>query len=492
MKSSLVIVWWGDKMNPRPGVFDFSSIDVRLSEIAAAGKRGGLYIVNWNTKGIPAWVDIPRSHSMVNPFQRPFMDAYKQLIVALGNRYAADPRVEDVRMCTFMSGETLWLPEQYKTDCGYEPTGREVREYIREIVAAYEAAFPFEKLVFHVGNVGNHFAEQWRRRGGALSQGGLPAWWPRAFSYGGHYDIVQQKLVPMYPPVVLIPELEGESWFGRGKVNEETFRFYVLWAAALHCKYLSMHPQVLSEGEKNYEKLFYGEQKDFVHEPYFKPLCQWANKNLGTQVENAPEAFAALTQAHPGLSAEHTYLRRESDWPISKCIGAVCQPNRLPPNWERRRFCVNNVERFLYEDIVLDGSVPCDRSELVGMFNEENGKQISVARRTDRAGGKDYLCFDIDDRFIFDQVLPVQIRVSYVDRGQAAWQVEYDGGDATGILKTQAVANTGTDAVKTAIFTVTDGRFGNNVPGMLDFRIYNGGKEDVVVRLVRVVKLPTP
>ncbi|NOZ20527.1 MAG: hypothetical protein GXP25_05490 [Planctomycetes bacterium] len=490
LKSSLVIVWWGNKMNPKPGVFDFSSVDEKLASLAAAGKRGGLYVVNWSTKSVPDWVDIPRTHPMVNPFQEPFKRAYKELIAALGKRYANDPRVEDVRMCTFTSGETLWIPKLDKERYGCEPTGKEIGDYIKEIVAAYEAAFPFEKLVFHVANVGNYFAEQWRLRGGALSNGGIAGWWMKTFPCGGRYDPLQQKLIPAYPPLVMIPEFEGRECYGKGKVNYETFRFYLLWAAALHCKYLSMNPNVLSEGKKEYERSFYGRQKDFVHEPYFTPLCRWANKNLGTRVEDAPEAFAALTQAHPTLDAEYLSLRREPDWPIAKCIGAVCAPGRLPPDWKRRRFCVNNVERFLYEDIVLDGSVPREEAKLLGHGKGQAGNTILVSRRTDHAKGRDYLCFDIDDRFIFDKALPVQIRVSYVDRGRASWRIEYDGGGPDKILKTAEVTNTDSGAIKTAVFTVRDGRFGNNLPGMIDFRIHNGGKEDITVRLVRVVRLP--
>lgn len=490
LKSSLVIVWWGNKMNAAPGVFDFSAVDKQLAALAEAGKRGGLYVVNWHTESVPDWVDIPRTHGMVNPFQAPFKEAYKKLIAALGKRYARDPRVEDVRMCTFVSGETLWLPEPYKKACGYKPTGKEIGDYIREIMAAYEAAFPFEKLVFHFANVGNSFAEAWRLRGGALSNGGISGWWMRTFPCGGHYDPVQQKLIPAYPPPVLIPEHEGEAWYGRGKTNLETFRFYLLWSAALHSKYLSMHPQVLSEGKREYEQLFYGRQSDFVHEPYFTPLCRWANKVLGTSIADAPEAFSALTQARPALSAEHTYLRHEPDMPISECIGAVCRPNYIPPTWATRRFTVNNVERFLYQDLVLDGSLPCDTAALAGMFKDGGGNQIHVSRRTDHAKGKDYLCFDIDDRFIFDQPVHVQVRVSYVDRGTASWHLEYDGRVDGSTCRTAAVTNTDTGAVKTAVYTISDGRFGNGLPGMIDFRLFNGGREDITVRLVRVIKIP--
>jgi len=492
LKSSLVIVWWGNKMNPKPGVFDFSYVDEKLDAIAAAGKRGGLYPVNWNTKSVPDWVNIPRTHPMVNPFREPFKKAYKALIAALGKRYADDPRVEDVRICTFTSGETLWLPKLDKERYGCEPTGKEIADYVEEIMAAYEAAFPFEKLVFHVANVGNYFAHRWRLRGGALSNGAIAGSWMNTFPYGGHYDPLQRKLIPAYPPVVIIPELEGEACYGKDNMNYETFRFYLLWAAALHCKYLSMHPQVLSEGKKEYEKYFYRRQEDFVYEPYFSPLCRWANKNLGTLIEDAPEAFVALTQAHPILRAEHTYLRREPDWPIAKCINAVCRPGRLPPDWKLRTFCVNNVERFLYEDIVFDGSIPCDRAELTGHGRGSGGNTIFVSRRTDHANGKDYLCFDVDDSFIFDEALPVQTRVSYVDRGRASWRIEYDGGAPDNILQTAPVTNADSGSVKTAVFTIKDGRFGNNLPGMIDFRIYNGGSEDIIVRLVRMVKLPKP
>jgi uncharacterized sodium:solute symporter family permease YidK len=77
-----------------------------------------------------------------------------------------------------------------------------------------------------------------------------------------------------------------------------------------------------------------------------------------------------------------------------------------------------------------------------------------------------------------------------VDRGRASWRIEYDGGGPDKALKAAEVTNTASGAIKTAIFAVKDGCFGNNLPGMIDFRIYNGGKEDITVRLVRVVKLP--
>ncbi|WP_433261382.1 hypothetical protein ACQPZF_26630 [Actinosynnema sp. CS-041913] len=55
---------------------------------------------------------------------------------------------------------------------------------------------------------------------------------------------------------------------------------------------------------------------------------------------------------------------------------------------------------------------------------------------------------------------------------------------STATASTPTVTNTNSGALKTAIFTLSDAAIRGAQAGGMDFRVYNGGSTDVVVRSV--------
>ena len=78
--------------------------------------------------------------------------------------------------------------------------------------------------------------------------------------------------------------------------------------------------------------------------------------------------------------------------------------------------------------------------------------------------------------------------MTYLDDNNATWGIEYD---AFGNVykKTAQIVNQNSGKWKTTTFKISDAAFTNRQNGNMDFRIYNGGSQDLTVRFVRVIKL---
>ena len=128
-----------------------------------------------------------------------------------------------------------------------------------------------------------------------------------------------------------------------------------------------------------------------------------------------------------------------------------------------------------------------------------------TARRSDQATGNFGFFFDVDDRYLappvnINQPHEVRITVTYLDHGNDRWRLMYDAVDGekaatlyavrdwdvrsglavddglptTGVLpdpKPAYVQKTNTNRWKVATFYITDGYFGNRLPGDNDFYI---------------------
>ena len=76
----------------------------------------------------------------------------------------------------------------------------------------------------------------------------------------------------------------------------------------------------------------------------------------------------------------------------------------------------------------------------------------------------------------------------YKDDNTAKWLIEYNAVDDTVLQKTAAVTNINDDTWKSAVFKINDAEFKNAQTSGMDFRIYNGGQQDVTVGSVRVIR----
>jgi hypothetical protein len=123
----------------------------------------------------------------------------------------------------------------------------------------------------------------------------------------------------------------------------------------------------------------------------------------------------------------------------------------------------------------------------VGTGGAEVPAVTFFARRTDRASGNNYIYFDVDSGFAPASERRFMIAVTYRDAGTTAWRLEYSTATAANV-PTPTVTNTNTGTLKTAIFTLSDVSFRNAQEDGMDFRIFNGGSADVIVRSVRVIR----
>lgn len=98
------------------------------------------------------------------------------------------------------------------------------------------------------------------------------------------------------------------------------------------------------------------------------------------------------------------------------------------------------------------------------------GKEAYTVRRTDQASGNPYMFFLVDNGYIpGDATYSATITVKYFDIGTDKWSLKYDA--TSGEKAAGTITKTGTKALKTATFTITDGRFGGRLTGGADFYI---------------------
>jgi hypothetical protein len=179
------------------------------------------------------------------------------------------------------------------------------------------------------------------------------------------------------------------------------------------------------------------------------PLLCFVGLELGRTVEDAPDAWCRLRESRIRIAGE-----------------------------ERS---VKNFERWLIQRD-RDGArtVPVMPAAYAGAPDVPEW----TARRTDVAGGSDFIGFALDDRFLVDGPHRVAIKVTYADTGSGAWRLEVPEAGGGGAARTVRTAESG--AVRTATFFLDDAAF----PGRgedFDFRI-RAIEGDAVVCFVRVIK----
>ncbi len=193
------------------------------------------------------------------------------------------------------------------------------------------------------------------------------------------------------------------------------------------------------------------------------PLNMYFYKTAGKKVSDSPDAWCALREAED-----------------------IYQYWANFPN--RQNFAISNFERWLTQrEIAPDGItnrtyVNVDNAANMRLFNGDSYE----AKITTRATGGNYIYFNVDDKFIKNGTNDVQVKVTFLDNFAGNWELQYDGNLSSTQQKINTNANDG--KWKTVTFNITDAKFNNSQTGGMDFRIYNGGTNDITVRFVRVVK----
>ncbi|WP_293647570.1 hypothetical protein [Thiolapillus sp.] len=193
----------------------------------------------------------------------------------------------------------------------------------------------------------------------------------------------------------------------------------------------------------------------------------WVRHSLGKQRDNSADAWVALRTAQDKYWIDdHSHSWNGAPW-------------------------VRNLERWLVQkDVGSDGISRRGSDHHVNEIDRDNGESWE-GRLTDHANGQDYLYFFIDDLFAADFQQSWQLKVTFVDQGNSAWWVEYpDSGNR--IIASETVSRSNSGKVKTATIDLPHAFFDNQMANAADFRIFNGGQEDLEVRFVRLIRKNRP
>ncbi len=207
---------------------------------------------------------------------------------------------------------------------------------------------------------------------------------------------------------------------------------------------------------------------------YDPKLFQYFRLTANKSVKKSPDAWVSLRQVYDPLfsTIPPTPVLNSSKW-----VDRVTLPYR---NWEKW---------LTQREVSPNGkTVPVYKLNTNFLFDYYNFKAFE-ALQTDRANGSDYMYFNVDADFIFGGTNSVEIKVTYLDNFTGNWWIEYDSYGANTTKQASPIANSNDNKWKTVTIYISDAGFTNRQNGGMDFRIYNGGNNDITVRFVRVIKV---
>ncbi len=206
-------------------------------------------------------------------------------------------------------------------------------------------------------------------------------------------------------------------------------------------------------------------------------LFEYARKTMNKSVEKSPDAWAVLRQVNDA------YLTSSTTIPVlnsRQWVNRVTLPYR---NWEKW---------LMQRSVSPDGEVvPVYQLNSTHPFDTYNFKAFE-ALRTDMANGANYMYFNVDSSFIYGGSTSVQIKITYLDNFNGNWWLEYDASGSQVYKPTTKITNLNNNTWRTITINIPDAGFTNRQNGGMDFRIYNGGRSDLTVRFVRVIKTIDP
>ena len=150
---------------------------------------------------------------------------------------------------------------------------------------------------------------------------------------------------------------------------------------------------------------------------------------------------------------------------------------------------VKNFERWLYQrDAEGARTLATEKVDVPPqMFEfERNHLYDLTARQTQRAKGQTMIRFGVDEAFLASGPHAVAAKITYLDRANAEWQLEYFAGGK--MTATRQVTCGDSGSAKTVTFILRDACFPGQGYTGLDLQI-RALKGDVAIRFVRLIKL---
>jgi len=154
---------------------------------------------------------------------------------------------------------------------------------------------------------------------------------------------------------------------------------------------------------------------------------------------------------------------------------------------------VKNFERWLFQrDADGARTLATERVDVPPQMFEFHTNHLYdlTARQTQTAKGQSLIRFGLDEAFLAGGPHAVAVKITYLDRANAAWQLEYFTAANTTAKRKVVCGDSG--KARTVTFLLKDAHFPGRGYAGLDLQI-RALKGDAVIRLVRVIKLnPTP
>lgn len=493
--ATILMIAWGD-LNPGEGVYDWRKLD---QNIRFSTKNGGagvvLCVVTYSkshpkpypnlpqSKVIPAWVEAKgRVSYLSNDAPAPWepgsmIQKYHGIFLKeFGRRYKNDPRVVAVNMAGLdcEHGEWCWrgrggagwdaedidsVLREAEEKTGLTPETYEAwgRRFIDDHVEAFKPRQ--HKLVWMSGEDNAIWSPRRSREyipatrrlwGYAYQRGcggrdGAVEVWNRYLNPGHGMDWTREGYLEVDNHFA--PFRNNAIWYTENEFFRNEWPRDELWLRwfTSSMRLLQMRRQWVAVGN-NLEFL---EQLD----PEF---LRYVELSLGKTSADSPDAWCWLREGYP-----------KRDRPLK------------------------NYERWLFQrDIAPDGITrPAKRVE-IGSFARSNRYVFAEdhefqARSTDVARGRRAIYFRVDPDFVRQPAKRWALVVSYLDQGDARWQVGYS--NASGRAATPIVRNNDTGKLKSARFELPGLSFGQAFKGM-DLRISCLGQSDLTVQLVRLIR----
>jgi hypothetical protein len=195
------------------------------------------------------------------------------------------------------------------------------------------------------------------------------------------------------------------------------------------------------------------------------PLLHYVALELGKTVKTAPDAWCYLRESH---------VRNRANWK------------------DKTPLKVKNFERWLYQrDADGARTEPAERVAVPEQMFEFHRKHLydDTARTTNTAEGQRTIQFGVAETFLAGGPHRVAVKVTYLDRGNAEWTLDYH--TSPDALAPRPVTCADTGKAKTVTFILTDAFFPGEGYAGLDLQI-QARQGDAVIRFLRIVKLECP
>lgn len=192
------------------------------------------------------------------------------------------------------------------------------------------------------------------------------------------------------------------------------------------------------------------------------PLLHYVALELGKNVQNAPDAWCYLRQSYV--------------------------PDRANRNW-KKAVPVKNFERWLYQrDVDGARTVPTQKVPVPEQMFEFHRQHLYdyTARKTSAAEDQTQIQFAVDNAFLSGGPHRVAVKITYLDRQDAQWELEYHTGPDQITKRPVTCGDTG--KAKTVTFVLSDAHFPGSGYGGRDLTI-RSLRGDAVIRFVRLIKL---